>query len=173
MLADTATAVSLFEAPPPPAEQAVGALGTAAELTAPMKKWGVALDGGFQILPDLLLRYQRDLHLTANDVVVLLNLMMAWWERDRLPFPRTATVARRMDTSERTVQRSIDRLRKLRLLYKATRRDAAGETRPAFDLSPLAAKLQEIAQTDPLSERRRALRAGEAGAQTQPPAQAQ
>ena len=173
MLGETATAVSLSATPPLPEGEADGAQGAAAELTAPMKKWGVALDGGFQILPDLLLRCQRELDLTTNDVVVLLNLTMAWWERDRLPFPRTATIARRMDTSERTVQRSIDRLRKLRLLYKTTRRDAAGETRPAFDLSPLAAKLQEIAQTDPLSERRRALRAGEAGAQTQPPAQAQ
>ncbi len=116
MLGETETPVSLFETPPPPVEEAVRALGTAAELTAPMKKWGVALDGGFQILPDLLLRCQRELDLTTNDVVVLLNLTMAWWERDRLPFPRTATIARRMDISERTVQRSINRLRKLRLL---------------------------------------------------------
>lgn len=156
---------------PPPITPPLHTVGV--ELSAPMEKWGTALDGGFQVLPDLLLRYQRDLSLTATDVVVLLNLTMAWWERDRLPFPRTATIARRMDTSERTVQRSIDHLRKLRLLYKTSRRDAAGEIRPAFDLTPLAAKLEEIALTDPVAERRRVLRTGEAGIHTQPLAQAQ
>ena len=136
----------------------------ALELTAPMAKWGIALDGGFQVLPDLLLRHQRELKLTASDVVVLLHLTMAWWERDRPPFPRTTTIARRMDTSERTVQRSIERLRKARLLFKTTVKDATGDNRPAFDLSPLAAKLNEIAMWDPLAERRRALRAEQAAA---------
>jgi hypothetical protein len=141
--------------------------------TAPFEKWGAALDGGFQVLPDLLLRYQRDLKLSANDLVVVLNLTMAWWERDRPPFPRTTTLARRMSMSERTVQRSLNRLRKLRLLNKTILRDSSGERRQAFDLSPLATRLEQIALTDPQTERRRKLRTGEAGLQTQPLAQAQ
>jgi predicted transcriptional regulator len=143
------------------------------EMSAPMEKWGMALDAGFQVLPDLLLRHQRELKLTANDLVVLLHLTMAWWVRDRHPFPRTSTIARRMDASDRTIQRSIDHLRKLKLIYKTTRKDAAGENRPTYDLSPLAAKLKEIALTDPLSQRRRLLRAGETGIQPLSPAQAQ
>ena len=53
------------------------AFGDANNLTAPMAKWGLALDGG-QVLPDLLLKHQRDLKLTTTDMVVLLNLTMAW-----------------------------------------------------------------------------------------------
>jgi DNA replication protein DnaD len=143
------------------------------ELSAPTVKWGSALDAGFQLVPDLLLRHQRELKLSSNDLVVLLHLTMAWWEKDRHPFPRTSTIARRMDTSERTVQRSIERLRKARLLHKRAHTDAEGEKRTAFDLSPLAARLQVISQTDPFAIRRRELRAGEAGVHTQPPAQAQ
>jgi DNA replication protein DnaD len=146
---------------------------SAQELTAPMKKWGTALDGGFQVLPDLLLRHQRELKLSANDLVVLIHLTMAWWVQDRHPFPRTSTIARRMDTSERTVQRAITRLRKLKLIYKTTHSEASGLDRPAFDLSPLATRLQELALTDPLAERRRQLRNRKAGVQPQPLAQAQ
>ncbi len=152
-------------------------------LTEPMAKWGAALDGGFQIVPDLLLRHQRELHLTNNDLVVLLHLTMAWWERGRAPYPRTSTIARRVDASERTVQRSIERLRKSRLLRKSTQ-TVNGEKRTAYDLTPLAERLQSIASTDFHALRRRELRAEEAevhtsqpqtreaGAQTPPPAQA-
>ena len=142
-------------------------------VTLPMQKWGSALDGGFQLVPDLLLRHQRELKLTSSDLVVLLHLTMAWWERDRHPYPRTSTIARRMNTSERTVQRSIERLRKSKLLHKTTAKLADPEKRPAFDLSPLAERLQNIARTDPIAERRLKLRTGEAGLQAQPPAQAQ
>src|SRR5665213_3675946 len=120
--------------PHPPSAEPTGELSSRSpDLTAPVAKWGIALDGGFQVLPDLLLRYQRDLKLTPNDVVVLLNLTMAWWDQDRPPFPRMTTIARRMNASERTVQRSIERLRKARLLFKTSVRDAAGEKRSAFD----------------------------------------
>jgi hypothetical protein len=78
-----------------------------------------------------------------------------------------------MDTSERTVQRAITRLRKLKLIYKTTHSEASGLDRPAFDLSPLATRLQELALTDPLAERRRQLRNRKAGVQPQPLAQAQ
>jgi predicted transcriptional regulator len=144
-----------------------------ARLTAPMEKWGEALDGGFQVLPDILLRCQRELKLSTTDVVVLLHLTMAWWNRHRLPFPRTTTIARRMDVTDRTVQRSIERLKKMRLLYKKTRKNEAGETRVAYDLTPLADRLIDISRTDPLAERRREIRVGGAGTQTQSPAQAQ
>lgn len=137
-------------------------------LTAPTEKWGKALDGGFQVLPDLVLRYQSDLKLTPTDLAVLLNLMMAWWSKERPPYPRPTAIARRMGVTERTVQRSLERLRKLRLLYKTKVKD-----RVAYDLSPLAKRLIDIASTDPLTLRRRELRTGEAGVHTQPLAQAQ
>jgi len=158
---------------PPPSGGSVDAQTSPGELTAPMEKWGTALDGGFQLVPDLLLRHQRELRLTSADLVVLLHLTMAWWERDRPPYPRTSTIARRMNTSERTVQRSIEHLRKSGLLDKTASKHAEKERRPVFDLTPLAERLQEIARTDPIAVRRLMLRTGEAGIQTQPPAQAQ
>lgn len=158
--------------PAPETEQASGSVDDAL-LTAPMQKWGEALDGGFQVLPDLLLRCQRELKLSSNDVVVLLHLTMAWWDRGRHPFPRSTTIAKRMDVTDRTVQRSLERLRKYRLIYKKTRKVESGETRTAYDLTPLAERLIDISRTDPLSERRREIRAGEAGVHTQPPVRAQ
>jgi len=136
------------------------------------QKWGKALDGGFQILPDLILRHQRELKLSSNDIVVLLHLLMAWWRKERAPFPRTSTIARRMDTSERTVQRALDRLRKNKLLVKLPKKASDADARQAYDLTPLATRLEQIAETDPIAERRRSLRAGGAGVHTQPPAQA-
>lgn len=136
-------------------------------------KWGSALDGGFQIIPDLILRHQLSLKLTANDLIVLLHLTMAWWEADRPPYPRASTIARRMGTSERTVQRSISSLGKKHLFRKLKVRDGKGEWRQAFDLTPLANRLKEIAATDLITERRRMLKVGAVGVQTQSPAQAQ
>jgi hypothetical protein len=51
-------------------------------LTLPMRaadKWQEAAKAGFQLLPDLLLRHQADLGLTATDLVVLINLTMHWF----------------------------------------------------------------------------------------------
>jgi hypothetical protein len=136
-------------------------------------KWGKSLDGGFQIVPDLLLRHQGSLNLTTNDVVVLLHLTMAWWEAERPPFPRAHTIARRMGASERTVQRSLSRLQNLKLFNKTKVKGREHEWRQGFDLTPLTAKLTEIAETDFFAERRRLLRTEAAGVQTQSLAQAQ
>ena len=76
------------------------------------EKWGVALDQGFQILPNLLVRTQHHLGLTPLDVVVLLNLNLHWWKRDDLPFPRPAIIANRVGVTRRTVERSLQRLEK-------------------------------------------------------------
>jgi predicted transcriptional regulator len=136
-------------------------------------KWGLALDGGFQILPDLILRCQAELKLTNGDIIVLMHLMMAWWDVDRPPFPRTSNIARRMGASERTVQRSINRIDKLRLVRKSRVKDSKGEWRQAFDLTPLTNRLKEIASTDLITARRRKLRTETGGVQTHLSAQAQ
>src|SRR6266702_8494237 len=53
------------------------------DLSAPFEKWGEGLNAGFQLLPDMLLKHQHKLGLTATDLVVLINLTMQWWYRDR------------------------------------------------------------------------------------------
>ncbi|MGB4106564.1 MAG: hypothetical protein WBK55_02055 [Alphaproteobacteria bacterium] len=45
----------------------------------PSAKWGEAANAGFQILPDVLLKHQKDLDLNPTDLVVLINLTSYWW----------------------------------------------------------------------------------------------
>ena len=47
-------------------------------------KWGQALDAGYQILPDALIRGQSLLQLSATDLVVLVNITQAWWYAERV-----------------------------------------------------------------------------------------
>jgi DNA-binding transcriptional ArsR family regulator len=133
--------------------------------TAPYTKWGEALDAGFQVLPDMLVKHQGDLELGPADLVVLINLTMQWWFADRLPFPTTATIARRMGTSPRTVQRSLSRLERMGLLTKARR--GQGKSL-AFDLTPLSDRLRSYALRDPgYRPRLRAVNGNPASVQTQ------
>jgi predicted transcriptional regulator len=131
-------------------------------------KWGETLDGGFQIVPDVLLRRQSELGLTTADVVVLLHLTMAWWVAGRAPFPRASTIAKRMGASERTVQRSLSRLKAKKLIYRKLQKSDRHGDRLAFDLAPLAARLKEIADTDFVTLQRRRLRTERAEVQTSP-----
>jgi hypothetical protein len=84
--------------------------------TAITDKWGTAVDAGFQVLPDTLLRHYARQGLTSVDLVVLLNLLMAWWTVAAKPYPRVATLANRMQVSPRTVQRSLTRMRAMGIL---------------------------------------------------------
>lgn len=119
------------------------------EASAPYGKWGSALNAGFQIVPDALLKHQHRLGLGANDLVVLINITMSWWYPERLPYPRTTTIARRMGVGIRTVQRSLRRLEELDLIERVPRRPADASTTVAFDLSGLVRKLQRFAGSDP------------------------
>jgi hypothetical protein len=64
-------------------------------LTGPThEKWGAAALAGFQTVPDLLLRHQKTLKISSAEMVVLLNVLMHWWYRDQMPYPRPTTIAR-------------------------------------------------------------------------------
>jgi DNA-binding MarR family transcriptional regulator len=76
-------------------------------------KWGGALGGGFQLIPNVLIRAQKQLGLDSVDLVVLLNLNLHWWTPAELPHPRPTVIANRMGLSKRTVERSLQRLAKL------------------------------------------------------------
>jgi hypothetical protein len=81
-------------------------------------KWGSALAGGWQVVPNVLIRAQAHLGLDAVDVVVLLNMNMHWWQKGDFPFPRPAIIAKRMGISKRTVERRIGKLVKAGLLER-------------------------------------------------------
>ncbi len=112
-------------------------------------KWGEAASGGFQAIPDVLLKNQERLGLTPTELVVLLNITMHWWYPDQRPFPRSTTIAKRMGLEPRTVQRAIARLQDLRLLTKVKEPEGENGEREVCDLSGLVAALSDLAKDDP------------------------
>jgi predicted transcriptional regulator len=117
-------------------------------LSAPEAKWGDAIKAGYQVLPDALVRGQRLLKLSATDVVVIANLNQAWWFQDRLPYLQPHTIAKRMGVSERSVQRSLSRLRTLGYLKQVRQRQIDGTIRYYHDLSGLRERLAVLAHRD-------------------------
>lgn len=112
------------------------------------RKWGDAANAGFQILPDVLLKQQKRLGLSATELVVLINLTMHWWYADQKPFPRSTTIAKRMGIDVRTVQRAMTRLQAMRLIErKKVRADGVEQT--VIDLSGLVKELEPYARQDP------------------------
>jgi hypothetical protein len=103
---------------------------------------GVVAEAGFQPLPDVLLFHQSELGLRSEDLNVLLNIMAHWYLPERMPFPRPTTIAKRMGVSERTVQRTLTRLRKLGVIGKTKNADG----RQAIDLTPLMTRLEPLAR---------------------------
>lgn len=130
-------------------------------------KYGEASVAGFQAVPDLLLKHQRDLGLSATDLTVLLNVLMHWWYPGQKPFPRSTTIGKRMGVSPRTVQRSLQQLEDLGLLVRE--KDVRGPT--YLDPMPLVEKLTALAKkdTDYLIRRRRRDGEEEPGPNRQPP----
>ena len=68
------------------------------------EKWEAAIDIGFQLVPDILLKNQVRFGVSATEMVGLLNLTMHWWYLTRHPYLRPATIARRMGLGARMVQ---------------------------------------------------------------------
>lgn len=95
------------------------------------ERWGHAVDAGFVAVPNALVRAQDKLGLSPTDLVVLLNILMHWWHRDRRPTPRSTAIAKRSGIGHRTVQRSLRRLEKLGLLQRI--RVAKDKTEYSFD----------------------------------------
>lgn len=115
-----------------------------------MAKWGDAVHAGFQLVPDVLLKHQCYLGMSATETVVLLNLTMHWWYPTRYPYPRPATIVRRMGVSARTVQRALGRLSELGLVecLKAESSAAGGLVSTAFRLTGLVHTLEPLARDD-------------------------
>lgn len=79
-------------------------------------RWGDVSKLGFTIVPNTLIFAQRKLGISPNEMSVLLQLLVHWWDSDRPPFVRTATVANRSGLSERAAQRAIKNLREKGLI---------------------------------------------------------
>ena len=109
------------------------------------ERWGDAVASGFTAVPNSLIRAQVELGLTPNDIVVLLNLLVHWWYRDRLPFPRTSIIATRTGLSQRTVQRTLATLQRKGLVTKIR----GADQRSRYELDGLRKALSSYAVMDP------------------------
>ncbi len=112
-------------------------------------KWGRAANAGFQLLPDILLKKQNELELSATDLIVLINITMHWWYEGQKPFPRSQTVATRMGIDPRTVQRSMRKMQNKGLLQRQKITNSVGEEQTVFDLGGLVSSLSKHAVNDP------------------------
>lgn len=111
------------------------------------EKWGdEALVMGWTAIPSSLLMLQKTLGIDSVALNVLLNLTASWWEAAKNPYPSQQTIAERMGTSKRTVQRAIRELENLRLIeVKRTEiTHPIFKGRNIYDLSPLVEVLIKL-----------------------------
>ena len=108
------------------------------------QRWGDGLGGGFTVVPTVLLHHQNKLGLNPDHLVILINLVSHWWDADRMPYPRTETLARRTGLSLRTVQRRIKELEQNGFLRRIPREEDSGVMSTKYDLEPLVEKLKPL-----------------------------
>jgi len=109
-------------------------------------KWGVkVMEQGFCMIPSLLLRAQRRLHLNPSQLAVLLQIVDHWWDAARKPYPSKKELSSRLGISERQVQRYITDLENEGLLRRQERYGEHGGRQTNFyDMQGLVEKLAEI-----------------------------
>lgn len=105
------------------------------------ERYGEAATAGWSPVPDVLLFNQHRLKIQSDDLVVLLNLMAHYYVKNEMPFIRPTTIAKRMGVSQRSVQRSIARLRKQGLILKGKHETNGHIT---HDLTPLIERLRPL-----------------------------
>jgi DNA-binding MarR family transcriptional regulator len=112
-------------------------------------KWGSALDAGFQIVPNVLIRAQTKLGLDPLDLAILLNILVHWWRPEELPYPRTSMIANRIGVSVRTVERRIEKMQSTGLIVRhPTEKTPDGLGVRRFDLTGLVERLRKFARAN-------------------------
>jgi predicted transcriptional regulator len=118
-------------------------------------KWGDAtIDAGFTILPNHLLAINQFLtverQLTPTEMFVILQVLLAWWSADRLPFPSKAAIAGRTGLSTRQIQRALASLEEKGFLQRTARFEGGrGRMTNLYDPNGLVKTVQEFAAKQP------------------------
>lgn len=117
-------------------------------------KWGAKVAGrGFAQIPNYLLLINQflddDQRLSPTELLILLQLVGAWWKKDELPFPALKTLATRTGVSDRQAQRAVTQLERIQLIKRVKRKQGNMIASNAYDLSPLVLFLEEIAKAFP------------------------
>lgn len=116
------------------------------------EKWGENVAGrGFAQVPNYLLLANQflDPKLSPVELLVLIQLVGAWWRKDDLPFPSVATLATRCGVSGRQIQRAVGQLERREVLKRVSRRAQGLIASNAYDLSPLVVLLERVAKAFP------------------------
>ncbi len=109
------------------------------------QRWGEAMTGGYQVIPNLVFLLQNKLHLSSHQLVIVLNLSMHWWKKSDLPFVRPSTMAKRMGISRRTVERQLKALCDMGLVQKKWLPENAKTTATiGYDLTGLVARIERM-----------------------------
>jgi hypothetical protein len=110
------------------------------------KKFGKpVMDVGYCITPSLLMKAQARIGLNPVQFNVVMQLFDQWWSAERLPWPSKATLAERMNMSERQIQRQIAEMEGAGLIQRIGRTSPGkGKTSNEYDLSGLVKKLKEL-----------------------------
>lgn len=92
------------------------------------QRWGKeVLEGiGFTAIPSIILERQEALGLEPVDMNLILQLVFHWRERERLPFPSKATLAKRLGVTARTVQRRMAALEAAGFVNRRERKNRHG-----------------------------------------------
>mgnify|MGYP005752297273 FL=1 len=112
------------------------------------RKWGKeTMAANYTVIPCALLRGQARLKIGPNELAVLIHLIDHWWQPEAMPWPSKKTLAERLGVSTKTVQRAIVVLEEEGLLLRKERyHKAGGRTSNEYDLTPLVARLKDIAK---------------------------
>lgn len=109
----------------------------------PADRWSPqVMSLGFTVVPNLLLRGQNRLGLSAEEFNVVLHLAQMWWDAGDPPHPSKALLARRMGIKERQVQRHLASLEKKKLIQRVARhKGPKNQTSNAYLLTGLVQQM--------------------------------
>jgi DNA-binding MarR family transcriptional regulator len=110
------------------------------------RKWTKAvMERGFCVVPSLLLRAQRRLGLSAEQLAIVMHLADHWWDAERKPHPGKKRLAERLSVSTKTIQRRCKELENAGLVKRNPRSNQVkGKLSNEYDLSGLVARLVEL-----------------------------
>jgi DNA-binding transcriptional MocR family regulator len=119
-----------------------------------VEKWGEKVaKRGFSQTPNYLLFINQFLDdgnkLSSLELLLLIQISAAWWQKSELPFPSVRTLAARCGASERQVLRALGALEEAGFVKRVKRREKGLIASNAYDLSPLVEKLEVLANAFP------------------------
>src|SRR5215212_7963267 len=102
------------------------------------------IQAGWTVVPNVLLRYQAKLEISASELTFILQVWYHWWDL-KDPYPALPTVSQRMGQSRRQVNRYVEALKdKGYLIVKERKSAQRGQITSEYDFSPLLDKLREL-----------------------------